>query len=356
MKFRLLISGSKKNANTTDTFIIRNFDDSFEYEVLDFPDKFNTLLESKINRLVYRICPILIVRYMDLTFLKQVSKFKPTIILIFKGMEISKWSLSKIKAQGIKLVNYNFDHPFHFFARGTGNRFVREAIPYFDLHISYSSIIASELSKKYNVKTAVIPFGFHITPEQFNLCLEANRPEINRACFVGNPDKLRISAISKLVSSGVPIDLYGFGWQNFFSENDFISIHLPRQKQSFWSNPLEFWLVLRQYRIQLNFFRPHNEGSHNLRTFEVPAVGGILLTPVSDEQSYFFTQGKEIFFYSDQENLQTQCKTLLGMDVPSIKQIRMNARAKSVEMDYSYLNRTKHVIDLLNEVSLSANL
>jgi spore maturation protein CgeB len=351
MKFRLLISGSKRNTNTIGAFIVANFDDSVTYETLEFPDKFATLLQSTFYKVIYRVFPLYIIRMMDKNFLQQVDRFKPDVVLIFKGMEISKWSLKKIRERNIKLVNYNFDHPFEFFSRGTGNRFVKEAMPYYDLHISYSSHIAKELAEKFHLKTLQIPFAYHLKLDQFEKVLAANRPEINRACFVGNPDEYRIVALRKLLSAGVPIDLYGFEWHKIFTDNpQGLIIHQPRQTGSYWSNPLEFWMVLRQYRVQLNFFRPHNEGSHNLRTFEIPAAGGILLTPASREQADFFVPEEEIFFYTDQESLLSSCRSIMAMDALRIMEVRKRAREKSVNNDYSYARRTKDLLHLLEQL------
>lgn len=345
---RLLISGSRINTNTIGSFIISNFNGNVQYEVLEYPDRFAQLLKSKWYRLLYRIFPLLIVRRMDNLLLDQVERFRPDVVLIFKGMEISKWSLRQIGSRGIKLVNFNFDHPFYHFSRGTGNRFVKEAIPFYDLHISYSQLIAEQLHEKYDVRTEWIPFGFHLTESQYVEVLDEARTEIRRLCFVGNPDGHRVEWLGKLIADGCPIDLYGFGWERHFEESTLLKIHASRKANSFWADPTEFWKVLRQYRVQLNFFRPHNEGAHNLRTFEVPAVGGILLTPASREQELFFDPGSEIFFYSDYETLLEKCKWLLDQREDVIKTVRQRARAKSVAADYSYRRRTLDILASLN--------
>lgn len=344
---RLLIYASLRNSNTVGSFFIRNFDGSVDYEILRFPDQFADLLASKVFRAIYRFFPAYVVRKMDESFLHQVREFKPTTVLIFKGMEISSRSLIAAKNEGVKLVNYNFDHPFDFFSRGTGNRFVRDAIPAYDLHISYSSVIAQRLASQYRVNTSWIPFGFHITEEQYAEVINANRPEINRACFVGNPDRLRVKALKRLMAEEIPLSLYGFGWEDHFAPSRLVEIHPPRKPGSYWADPNEFWKVIRQYRIQLNFFRPHNEGSHNLRTFEVPAVGGILLTPESGEQRDFFDNGTEIFSYSDEESLVKECRRLLSADEKWVAAVRERARQKSVSNDYSYSRRTKDLLAVL---------
>lgn len=347
---RLLISASRKNTNTIPAFIIANFNGSFQYEILKVPDHFSQLLHSRFYRLVYHLFPVLIIRKMDKIFVQQVKDFRPTVVLIFKGMEISKWSLEKVKAMGVKLVNFNFDHPFHHFSKGTGNRFVKEAIPYYDLHVSYSSLIAAELKTKYAVNTAWIPFGFHLTDEQYAEVLAENRPEIKRVCFVGNPDSLRIDILKRLLTDGLAVDLYGFGWEKHLVPHDRLTVHYPRKPGAFWTDPVEFWKVLRQYRVQLNFFRPHNEGSHNLRTFEVPAVGGILLTPASEEQEKFFTAGQEIFFYTDYGSLVSQCLWLMDRETEWIGSVRDRARAKSLAGEYSYKRRTADLVRLIDNL------
>lgn len=350
---RLLISGSKRNPNTVASFFIREFNGDFIYEVLAFPDRFSELLESKVYRLINRLFPALLIWKMDKLFVEQIESFRPTVILIFKGMEISKRSLKLARDKGIKLANFNFDHPYDFFSRGTGNRFVKEAIPYYDLHISYSSLIAAELRAKFHVSAAWIPFGFHITAEQYDLVVRENRPEIKRLCFVGNPDNLRVQILGELMNKGLPVDVYGFNWEKHFQSNELLTIYSPMRPNTFWADPLEFWKVLRQYRVQLNFFRPHNEGSHNLRTFEVPAVGGILLTPESAEQKMFFEDGQEIFFYSGFDSLLEQCRILMSADAKWIRNIRQNARNKSISKDYSYGRRTRDLIHLLEGLHIN---
>jgi len=350
MKLRLLISGSKRNTNTVSMFICRNFDATIEFEELSFHDKFSWLLEPSWQRLIYRFFPGILTSKMDRLFVDQVKKFKPQVVVVFKGSEISKRSLIEIRKLDVKLVNYNFDHPFVHFSKGTGNKFVTEAIPYYDLHISYSSLIADQLTKRYRVPTAVIPFGFHLTDVEYSKVIHEGQQEIKEVCFVGNPDSIRIELIQKLIKESVPVNVYGFGWEHYLKLSELLTVHKPRKPVSFWKDPLEFWKTLRRYRVQLNFFRPHNEGSHNLRTFEVPSVGGVLLTPDSDEQRFFFDDESEIFYYTDAESLIRQCKRLLAMNENEINVIRENTRLRSIQQDYSYKRRTSDLITLLNEL------
>ena len=342
---RLLISASRRNTNTLGSFIIQNFEPSLVYEVLDFPDRFAELMELKFYRLIYRLFPILIVRSMDRLFLAQAARFNPTVVLIFKGMEISKWSLQRLSAKGIKLVNYNLDHPFEFFSRGSGNRFVREAIPNYDLHITYSLQIQKQLEDIYKIKTALIPFGFQVTEELYDKIWAEPEAEINRICFIGNPDKIRTRTIQLLLSNGLAVDVYGYNWKKYLSPH--INLKVFDQVQG-----EDYWRTIVKYRAQLNIFRPHNVNSHNMRTFEVPAAGGILLTPDNQEQRSFFKSEEEVFFYTSDDSLIAQCKKLCRMEAIEVNRIRYSARETSIKADYSYARRTKDLLAVLEKLIL----
>lgn len=350
MKLRMLISGSHKNSNTIGAFICRNLDDSVDFEILKFHDQFSHLLQSRWYKFLYRFWPQVLVARIDALFVQQVISFRPDVVVVFKGMEISKNSLIQIRKRGVKLVNYNFDHPFMHFSRGTGNRFVKEAIPFYDLHISYSTFIAQALTKRFKLHAAVIPFGFHLTAKQFEEVMNSGSVEIPEICFVGNPDAWRIEVLKKLLFEKLRVHVYGFGWEQQLPASELLVIHPSKAPGSYWSDPIEFWRVLRQYRVQLNFFRPHNEGSHNLRTFEVPAVGGVLLTPDSIEQRQFFESETEVFFYTDPESLVVQCRKLLAMSVQDISRVRNQARERSVRDDYSYARRTGDMMKLIRDI------
>jgi len=344
MKLRLLISGSKLNINTIGSFISCHFDSSVDFEILSFHDQFSKLIRTPLSRILYHFFPLLVIRRMDKLFLSQVDSFKPKVVLIFKGMEISKWSLKRVKSMGIVLVNYNLDHPFKFESLGSGNRFVREAIPYYDLHVTYSRLIERQLKDRFHVKTSVLPFGYQLSDLDYKQ-LKYNE-EIVRVCFIGNPDAKRVSLIRFLAEKKIKIDVYGYKWNRFLKESEYI--RLFDQVHGF-----EYWKTLAQYRVQLNILREQNAQSHNMRTFEVPAAGGIMLTQRTAEQAEFFEPGKEIFFYDNQNDTLSQCKMLLNLDKVEAENIRRAAREKSVKMDYSYKRRAIDLVALLKRAAIN---
>jgi spore maturation protein CgeB len=90
-----------------------------------------------------------------------------------------------------------------------------------------------------------------------------------------------------------------------------------------------------------------------MRTFEIPAVGGIQLAPYSVEHEMFFEEGKEIFLYRTTEELIMKAWHILGLSEEEASSIRENALKRCSLDDYSYEGRSKIVLkafkELLNE-------
>lgn len=58
--------------------------------------------------------------------------------------------------------------------------------------------------------------------------------------------------------------------------------------------------------IVLNFIRPQNGDSFNMRNFEILACKGFLLNQRTDEKLEFFEENKEIWIFDDADELKTK--------------------------------------------------
>lgn len=265
-----------------------------------------------------------------------VYSWKPDITWVFKGMELYPRTLAALKGK-TKLVNYNPDHPYIIVSRGSGNKNVTDSVPLYDMHFCYHSGLIQKIRNQFNIPAVFLPFGFEMTEEDYEAAV--GQPEINRICFLGNPDKIRESTILELADNGFAADVYGHGWdKTAVATNSAIKVHDAVYGEGFWKK-------LRQYRVQINIFREHNAGSHNMRTFEVPAVGGIQLLPYSEEQTAFFEDGREVFFYRNPQEMLEQAQRLLSLPAQQAHALRVAARKRSVESGYRYSDRARTVFE-----------
>ena len=292
--------------------------------------------KSKWNKIRFRLGLSRIQQKIGQGLLAKARSFRPDIIWVFKGMRLLPGVLKKLKSEGFFLVNYNPDHPFIFSSKGSGNQNVTDAVGLYDLHLCYSHSVAGRIEKEYGIPTALLPFGYELPDDLFSEI--NNTPEILKACFIGNPDPKRVAYLKAMAAAGVSVDVYGHGWDKHLPPTPGLNIFPAAYKKEFWKN-------MRAYRVQVNIFRPHNEGSHNMRTFEIPAAGGIMLAPDNHQHRSFFKQGEEVFFYKNKKELIAGAKYILTLPKEKADRIRRKARRRSVQSGYDYKSRAAQAAD-----------
>jgi spore maturation protein CgeB len=336
---KILITGGDYTWSI-ERFYLRHLNDFTDVSAELFPAQnilYSYLGNNIFNKVKHRLGLTYIYQKINSSFKVKVEEFKPDFIWVFKGMEIAPESLIWAKSRGIKLINYNPDNPFIFTGRGSGNKNVKDSLDLFDLHYTYSIEILTQLQERKNFLSMLLPFAYEL-PKNLSEKNLLEVSEINKVCFVGNPDHTRAKFLLKLVNNGILIDLYGNNWDKFIKHEN-ASIMLPVYGD-------DLWLTLRKYRVQLNMLRVHNLTSHNMRTFEIPGVGGIQLAPYTKEHNLFFEDQREIFLYKEPSDAVSQINTLLGMSSDKIEQIRRNAMAKCELKGYSYQARAKEVYEM----------
>jgi spore maturation protein CgeB len=261
-------------------------------------------------------------------------------VWVFKGQEIYPETVRKIKDKGIFICNYNADHPFIIYSRGSGSSNVKKSIGLYNLHFSYSKEVVSKIEQEFKIKSEWLPFGYELDDEIYHESAEIE--ELNKVCFLGNPDKIRANLLFEIADSGIEIDVYGHNWVKWLNNHPniqyFDAVYLDNM-----------WKTLRKYRVQLNIFRPHNVGSHNMRSFEVPAIGGIMLAEDSPEHRLFFKNEYDIHLFRDANSAIDKINYLRSLDEEKAENIRNLARETSVEKKYSYRERAKKVAYCLTQ-------
>lgn len=286
---------------------------------------------GRLRRVIGFCAPELAFPEYNRALLEAAERFRPDAVWVFKGMELYPMTCRLLRRRGVRLVNYNADHPFNYFSRGSGNRNVRRSILEFDLHLTYSRRIAAEMRNRFpGICVAVVPFGHDVGDDTYARIAEEE--EILRACFLGNPDDHRRCRISEIVKAGIPIDVYGHRWDQFLEPAPTLRIHSSALGE-------DMLRTLRRYRVQLNFFRPHNAASHNMRSFEVPACGGVMLAEDSVEHRAFFESGREAFFFRDDYEMIATCRAILELPKHEADELRRRARRRTLAAKYSYRDR-----------------
>lgn len=301
----------------------------FDVRFFDSRSDFNSYYnKSVINKLIYRFGFSSILQSINTKLRREFDNFSPDLVLVFKGMEIYPKTLQYFKLKGSMLVNYNPDHPFIFHGRGSGNKNVEQSIELYDLYATYSKKIQREIEENYKIKSYYLPFGYD--SDTFLKVAKATEvTEVNAVCFVGVPDRYRANFLSKIIAAGLQVHVYGPNWGDWLDKDKNLTIHKAVYDY-------DFIRILRKYRVQLNLMRPHNKDSHNMRSFEIPAAGGIMLAPITEEHMLFFENKYEAFFFDSFENCLELMNKIQKMSIEESMNFRTRAIERCQKSDYSY--------------------
>lgn len=314
-------------------------------EKFDITEKYYQKISSSlVNRVVNKLKPDYFFREINEALLSYVRNRHYDVVLVFKGLTLLPDTLLQLKKHTTLLCCYNPDHPFRFYSAGSGNRNILESISVYDLYINYARSVSAEMAKRYPVKVATIPFGYDSRPFQ-KIKADWLTALSEKIIFVGSFDLERARFLKSIDEENLLI----FGDQKWRTRTSaFRSLRMAFAGRGLYDD--EYKLANQSAFASLNILRKQNleEQSHNMRSFEVPGYGGLLLSNRTEEQEYFFEDMKEAVFFDDALELQEKL-AFLKRNNHKVAQIKAAALSRSERSGYSYLNRSREMYELFRD-------
>jgi spore maturation protein CgeB len=264
------------------------------------------------------------------SFLRKIKSID--IIIIFKGMELNKEDLVKLRTKypASKIINIYTDDPYNMSSPATSSDLLLDLIPVYDFFFIWSKKIRDKLKKNYNFykNFYYLPFGYD------SFLHEYTKKKIDKKyiSFIASGDNYRENFLKKI--NKYKINIFGNSW-GLNSTN-----HVVRR----FVHGLQLSRIISESFISINILRKQNQGSHNMKTFEIPAMGGLLVTTRSYEQNVFFPENKASVMFSNAKELQDKIDFLLNNE-----KIAMKIRNKGFELSkkHSYINRAKYLLNII---------
>jgi spore maturation protein CgeB len=265
-------------------------------------------------------------------FLKKEKPFD--FIIIFKGIEIDKKYLIDLKKKNpeTRFINIFTDDPFNLTSVATSSSSLLSSIPIYDYFFIWSHKIKSKLKKKYKFykNFYYLPFGFSNKIKKIN----KNKIDINYISFIASGDKYRESVVKKI--NRIRLNIFGNSWRKDI-ENHSVKNFVYGKKL------IE---IIAKSFVSINILRKQNESAHNMKTFEIPAMGGLLVTTRSKEQNFFFPENKACIMFNNVAELEKKILILRKN-----KKIAEQIRQKGFELsqNHSYNERAKYLLKVICE-------
>lgn len=269
--------------------------------------------------------------YIRKRFISFISKNKNKydLIIIIKGLYIKKKFILNIKkiTPKSKIINIYPDDPLNENIKNISNKNVIECIELFDFFCHWSERIIKRIKRlKPKSKLLYLPFGYDEFLHKKYKNFSDYKKYKNVVNFVGSYDDKRFKILKSLKYKNLLIA--GSNWKNIDS-----------MKRPIFQKELS--TIISNSLVSINILRDQNKSSHNMRTFEIPAMGGLMLTTRSKEQNFFFRENKECLMFSSEKELQNKIDYIIK-NKKRIKELKDNAYFKSSK--HSYTNRAIYLM------------
>jgi len=298
------------------------------------------------NRYTNRLFWQYISRACNDSLIASISKEKPDLILILKGFYFKPKTIAKIKEifPRISLFIFNPDNPFNSWHIGSSNNWIRESIPFYDVYFIWAKCLIERLKRAGAKEVKYLPFGYDA---ELHYPVEVSGEEKkvygSDVAFIGTRDKEREWWLNYLLDYDLAI--WGDGWEK-----------ANKRIQKKWRKKTvigrEFSKVCNASKIILNLIRKQNIHAHNMRTFEVPACKGFVLSTKAQEQSEFFEEGKDFACFSAPKELKEKIDYYLPRD-----ELRREMALRAYEKGkcHTYLERVKRILDVYGKIKSSSS-
>ncbi len=226
------------------------------------------------------------------------------IIFFIKAHRITAKTIEWLRHNSsAQLIHLYPDNPFVCW-NGNSNAEVLQALPLFDCWLSWSRMLMPALISAGCQRVEYFPFAFDA--DLFNQELIISPQELTAySCdvsFIGTWEPTREQWLSNLITQAPQLRLKI--WGNLWGENLTPSSPLRTCLQGPALYGSAMIKAFRCAAINLNFIRTQNMTAHNMRTFEIPASGGFMLTERTDEQTVPpFHEDENISCFSSQDEL-----------------------------------------------------
>lgn len=332
---KILIIGAKNNFSLESIYFKTFKYLNYNIDFLNIDKSINSRIVASIKKyfseLNYKILR------KKLIFLLNKKNKKYDCIIFFKAIYLDKETLQKIKLnnKGGIYINVFPDDPFNIKNPIISNKSFLNTINDFDYFCIWSRKILKKLKNKFKSKILYLPFGYDslLISKFKNYTKKEKVSEIN---FIGTFDHDRLNILNSI---NIKKKIYGGNWIRPYSKkikDAFIGKHIYGH---------DIFKLMNTSAISLNILRKQNYSAHNMRTFEIPANNGLMLTTRSIEQNKFFKENKACYMYSSKKELKTKIRLILKNPKKAEKVRKLG---NLISQKHSYINRIKFLLKEIN--------
>ena len=282
--------------------------------------------------------------------LQEVKKRDFDVLWIDKGLAISPSTLNqaRILSPNLMVVGYT---PDDIKAKHHRTKWFLKSLPYYHIFfiprmVSVNDLIDLGCPKVIFIDKAYDPH----THRPMQLSLEEKAKFGGPVGFIGSYEEQRAESIYYLAQHGVPVGIWGNGWD---SNCKFTHPKIVIKGPSIYGD--DYARAICSFDIVLGFLRKANRDLQTSRSFEIPACGAFMLAERTEDHLRLFEEGKEAEFFEKNEELLQKVRYYLSHEAER-NQIAKAGRERCLRSGYSYHERGKEILNIINKVAANEKL
>lgn len=267
-------------------------------------------------------------------FLSRIESFQPDLLLIIKGHDLPPATVAAVDSRlDVPIVNWNPDNPFKFRSKQRRAEQYLASLPMYDHVFIWDDFLVPRLADEGAGDISVLPFAYDPLLHYASAVTQRFACEIT---FVGHWSKKRERYVRAVVD--FDLQIWGKGWEEHCTDE--------RVTNRVEGGPLfgeAYTQALSSALIAMNILGEHNVPGHNMRTFEAPASGSLMLTERTPGQTAFFTEDEEVAMYGDPCELRETAQWYLAADE---ERERVATNGHAAVRPHTYTTRMEKLLDV----------
>jgi hypothetical protein len=271
---------------------------------------------------------------------KTVKEERPSCVLSTGIAPLDASSLKMIGKMGVRRLNYLTDDPWNPAHRAS---WFLKALPFYDHVFSVRKTTLSDLRSLGCKVVSYLPFAYSPASHYAeSFVSEENRLKFDSdIVFIGGADHDRVSVVSALIKAGFKVRLYGGYWDRF-----------PQTQHCYcgMADSRTMRLAIAGAKVALCLVRRANRDGNSMRTFEIPAIGGCMLTEDTDEHRELFgDEGRAVLYFKTAEEMVHKAGLLLS-DSGGRKRLAKVAHELVVQGNHTYKDRLAIILRFAQQI------
>lgn len=256
---------------------------------IEFHFNYNILNISKLNK--------------DL--IKFISENKPELLLIWRGSYIYPETIKNLKSENplTKVVSYNNDDPFSPNYNTSKNwhqnflwKYFVKSIPLYDVNFVFRPNNLDDYNNAGSRKTCLLAPYFNETDIKGLKIPHHFKYEV---VFIGHPEPHRVETINFLIENNIKVKVFGSWKDNIIHKNYAYGPINPIRGRKYYE-------AINESMFCLCFYSKLNRDEYTIRSFEVPAAKGLILSEKTNAMLEMFVENVEAVYFDNSEDCLNQ--------------------------------------------------